>query len=116
MFTFLTNPKTMIPAPFTLTKLKSATTASVAAGTVAYAATMPVIVGVMNTVGFTSAGVAAGSLAAAVQGPVTVAGSPFAVMQALGATGAAVLFPVVPIVVGVGAVDNGLITVMAEAQ
>lgn len=37
--------------------------------------------------GFTASGVAAGSWAAAFQGPVTMAGSTFALLQSLGATG-----------------------------
>ena len=41
----------------------------------------------LSAIGFTSAGVAAGSFAAAWQGPLTAAGSTFAVLQSLGATG-----------------------------
>ena len=38
--------------------------------------------------GFTKAGVAAGSIAASVQGPAVAAGSTFATLQSVGATGA----------------------------
>ena len=46
---------------------------------------------VINAVGFGSAGVTANSLAATLQTPFTAAGSSFAILQSVGATGSGVL-------------------------
>ena len=58
--------------------------------------------------GFTKAGVAAGSIAASVQGPAVAAGSTFATLQSVGATGALITFAPVAAIVGGGVVAGAI--------
>eukprot|EP00512_Aurantiochytrium_limacinum_P003547 CAMPEP_0171502198 /NCGR_PEP_ID=MMETSP0958-20121227/10030_1 /TAXON_ID=87120 /ORGANISM="Aurantiochytrium limacinum, Strain ATCCMYA-1381" /LENGTH=186 /DNA_ID=CAMNT_0012037197 /DNA_START=94 /DNA_END=654 /DNA_ORIENTATION=- len=60
---------------------------AVAAGVIGSSAAPAAAMGTVQAMGFTQAGVAAGSFAASVQTPFTVAGSTFATLQSVGATG-----------------------------
>lgn len=51
---------------------------------------------VLPFLGFGLGGITAGSFAASIQGPAVVAGSMFAVLQSLGATGMGILFFLTP--------------------